>query len=442
MYIVLFVTIKYNISFFKIQEFYYMNLKKVEQYNKKMQRWYAAKTHINFDIQTIGKNTRTIALPEKPSFEELQKGVFLKKDVINFADGNFTNVYNLSWNKDTLSIKPFVHSEKRPFYLLDYMEDNPSILALMSGSFFFLVDVEEEVPKDYPFHFCVRRHKIVGLPSSDEPILYLKNGELNSHEIKAFGTIQIGESSIEWVGENHEDRKKMKKDTAVLYNSGCSRLIKEYDPISHVRMGRLDLSKIHTPKGTDVVDLVVNLDKHDNLKISNINVGGGTHYFDGLFILQTKMNKNIYKVGDKISPTILDNLDPREISSAITIGKSVHDEYFLTPERITSRDARSVIAKDKKGNIHFVVFDGSKYIPKFNGVSAKDIHSYFSPDKYVWAYFLDGGSSSRIIVRRGKKLEFLANEFVYRKINSFTFLWDYKRHRKLASCVGLKLTKN
>lgn len=405
-----------------------------------MQRWYAAKTHINFDIQNIGKNTRTIAIPEKPSYEELRKGVFLKKDVINFDDGNFTNVYNLSWDKNTHSVKPFVHSEKKPFYLLDYMEDCPSILALMSGSFFFLVDVEEEVPKDYPFHFCVRRHKIVGLPSSDEPILYLKNGELNAHEIKANGIIEINNSKLEWIGANHKG--EVRNSNAKLYNSGCSKLIKEYDPISHVRMGRLDLTNIHTPKSKNVVDLVVNRDDHDNLEITSINSGGGTHFFDGLFILQINQKLNAFNIGDKVNPISLDNLDPREISSAITIGKSVHDDYYLTPERISSRDARSVIAKDKKGNIHFVVFDGSKYIPKFNGVSAKDIHSYFSPDQYEWAYFLDGGSSSRIIVRRGRKLEFLANEFVYKKINTYTFLWDYKRHRKLASCVGLKLSKN
>ena len=217
-----------------------MNQKQIELYNKKQQRLYAAKTNIGFDIQNIGTNTRTVALPERPSFEEIKEGVWLKKDVIKFPDGNFSNVYDLFWTHHNVKVTPFIHSEKKPFYLLDYMEKNPSILAIMSGSFFFLVDFPQAEPKDYPFHFCVRHHKVMGLLSSDEPILYIKDGELFAKDANAVGTIQIGDTKLEWVGEKHSKFAQTNANSATLYNSGSAKLIKEYDPTSKVRMGRLD----------------------------------------------------------------------------------------------------------------------------------------------------------------------------------------------------------
>lgn len=413
-----------------------MNLRQIRHYNHKQQEVYAAKTGIQVDIQNIGKNTRTIALREKNSLKEIRKGVFLKKEVLEFPD-NFVNVYDLYWNQKNSMVEPSIHSEKKPYYMLDYMQSDPSALAVINGSFFFLVDFPEREPKDYPFHFCVRDGKIMGLLSLDEPVLYIQNGELNAKNAKAQGSLKIADTLFNWAGPN----RASKKATATLYNSGTAKLIKEFDPKTGVRVGRLDYRYIHTPAKKSATDIVVN-QKRGKLVVSEINAGGGTHFFEGLFILQIKTQENTFKVGDSVTPLVLDGLDLTSITAAITIGKGVRDPYFYTPERIASRDARSVIAKDVFGNIHFMVFDGSKYIPHFKGVSANDISSYLPKEKYEWAYFLDGGSSSRIVVKEGKKETFLANEFAFKKISNEVFLWDSKRHRKLASTIALKLRKN
>lgn len=414
-----------------------MGLKDIQQYNLQQQQLYAARTGIVVDIQNIGKNTRTIALKAKKSLEQVHKDVWLKTDVIEFPDGNFTNVYDLYWNAKNTDLSPALHSEKYPYYLLDYIENDPSVLAVINGSFFFLIDVVDKEPKDYPFHFCIRDGKVIGLLSSDEAIIYTIGRELYAKEAKARGTINIAGNSISWVGSKMNE--KIDENTVVLYNSGSSKLIKIFDPKTGVRMGTLDNNFIHTPLKSDVVDLVINTDENGDLRITTINFGGGTHYFDGHFILQIKSKDNTYKVGDVVTPLTLDGLDLKNITAGITVNKGVKDPFFLVPERINSRDARSVIAKDVKGNIHFFVFDGSKYIPKFKGVSAKDITPYFSEDKFEWAYFLDGGSSSRIIVKEGNNYRFLANDFAFRKVTNEIFLWDSKKHRKLASSIALKI---
>ena len=412
----------------------------IQVYNQKQQELYAAKTGISVDIQNIGKNTQTIVFKKKMSLEEIHKDVWLKTEVMELEDGNFTNIYDLFWNQKNPNLSCFIHSTKRPYYLFDYIKSNPSILAVINGSFFFLIDVVDKIPKDYPYHFCIRDGKVVGLPSSNEPIIYVKDQKLNVKEPKSIGTIKIANQTITWIGsKSNIDKKNINE--VILYNSGSSKLIKQYDPKTGVRMGTLDHTCIHTPSNPTVVDLVVNTNKKGSLIISKINFSGNTHFFDGLFILQIDNKKNKYKVGDKVTPLTLDGLNLTTITSGVTIGKSVTDPYFFVPERINSRDARSVIAEDVAGNIHFFVFDGSKYIPKFKGISAKDIGPYFSQSRFKWGYFLDGGSSSRIILKEGKSYKFLANEFAFKKITNETFLWDWKRHRKLASSIALRVKR-
>ena len=46
------------------------------------------------------------------------------------------------------------------------------------------------------------------------------------------------------------------------------------------------------------------------------------------------------------------------------------------------------------------------------------------------------------IVKKGKKYEFLANDFAFKKVTNELFLWDSKRHRKLASTIALKVEKD
>jgi len=417
-----------------------MTRKAIERYNEKQSELYAALTGFHVDIQNIGKNKETIMQKVRSSCAEIHKGVWLKTQPIEFADGNFTNVYDLFWNKNQADITSTIHSEQKPFYLLDRMEEDPLNIAVINGSFFFLIDVVDREPQDYPFHLCVRNGKVVGLPSSDEPAIYTVGAKMTAKEFKAKGTLRICDTVLSWVGTLHKNSAKKTAD-AVLYNSGSAKLIKFFDKKTGVRVGVLDNTRIHTPKNSGKVDLVINADKKGMLHIVSVRNGGGSHFFEGLFILQIDKKGNPYKVGDIVEPLTVDGVALKTISSAITVGKSVHDPYFYVPERVSSRDARSLIAEDVKGNTHFFVFDGSKYVPNFKGISAADISSFFAKDKYKWAYFLDGGSSSRIIVRDGKELKFLANDFAFKKITNDTFMWDSKRHRKLASFIAVRRKK-
>lgn len=409
----------------------------IEKYNLDERNKYQQESGFDVDIQNIGKNTQTIVHRIDPSVKEIHKGVFLKTFSMELGEGNFSNVYDLYWNSEADGLTPIIHSEKKPYYLLNYFEKNKDFIAVVNGSFFFLIDNVDREPKDYPFHFCLRDGKVIGLPSSDEPILYTKSGKIYAKKIRARGTVSIGGNIVTWIGGQSSLKKGT--DDVRLYNSASAKLIKKFDKKTGVRVGSLDKNHIHTPKSDNVTDVVVDLDDDDELVISDIRKGGGVHFFEGHLILQMKSESAKFSIGDKVTPLTLDDLDLMKKTSGISINKSVDDPYFFVPERASSRDARTVVGKDLQGNIHFIVFDGSKYIPKFNGISATDIRDIFSKDKYEWAYFLDGGSSSRIITREENGANFYANRFAFKKISNEVFKWDWKRHRKLASSIALKV---
>src|SRR5690606_12924050 len=105
---------------------------------------------------------------------------------------------------------------------------------------------------------------------------------------QAKGTLQIGSIQVDWVGALNTNTPHTNK--AVLYNSGCSKLIKQYDPKTGVRMARLDTDNVHTPKNPHAVDLVINTTDDGLLEVTDITPGGGTHFFDGVCILQFTKN--------------------------------------------------------------------------------------------------------------------------------------------------------
>lgn len=412
----------------------------VHSFNKLQQILYAQRTGFTVDIQGIGKNTLCLARKEVDSLREIRPGVWFQTTPYTFSDGNFTNIYNLFWDPSRADIQPSVHTSNKPYYLLNQARTDPSIIATINGSFFFLTDQADRKPMDLQYDLCIRDSVLFGLPSTDGPIAFMQNGKLDTAEPRAQGIIMIRNIPIHWIGARSE--LALENDRVLLYNSRCSEIIKVRDPQTNLQIGILNNKNITTPLRPDAVDVVIGSDRYGRLHITHINRGGGTHYFDGLFILQMRGEISKFQVRDYIEPISLDGLDLRPVTSAITIGRRVDDPFFHAFERQYRRDARSVLAQDAQGYIHFIVFDGSKYIPGFNGVSANDMNSFFPPEQYKWAYFLDGGGSSRIIVRENGQLKIAANEFAFRKLKDGSVVWDWEKGRLLVSSLALRIAGN
>lgn len=412
---------------------------RVNHFNKRQQIKYLSRTGISVNIQNIGKFTECLAVPVPTSLEEIRPGIWLKKASRELSKGNFTNIYDLSWSSTHANVIPEIHSSNTPYSLVDRLKKDINTVGAINGAFYFLAEVAHRKPLDLPYNLCVREGKVFGLPSSDEPIAYIEDGKLHASEPKAYGTILIGTKQLKWVGRYSRIKPKSLY-TATLYNSKCSNVLRYRDPKTNIQVGILDDKNIATPRRRGALDVVVGLDKNENLVVTSLHEGGGTHFFEGLFILQFKKHRGIFQVGEKVAPLTLGKLNLGSMSAGITIRKMKDDPALRRKVRAGTHDARSVLAEDKKGNIHFIVFDGSKYIPGFQGVSIKEILPLFSKRKFKWAYLLDGGGSSRIVAReKVKKIHYLANEFAFRKLKDGQILWDWQNARRLASSISIRV---
>ena len=407
-------------------------------FNQKQQTEYLSRTGISVDIQKIGKFTKCVAVRVPDSLQEIKPGVWLKKECKQFSRGSFTNIYDLFWNSKQSDIIPEIHSSNTPYSLADKIKKDINTVGVINGAFFFLADIAHRKPLNLPYNLCVREDKVLGLPSWDEPIAYILKGKLQARETQAMGEILIGKKRIRWIGAYSKSVSKYPNRT-ILYNSKCSSVIRLRDPQTNIQIGILDDKAITTSKKPGVIDVIVNSDKNDNLLVTKINKDGGTHFFEGLFILQVKNRRNSFKVGEKVTPLTLDGLSLRSISAGITIGKNINDASFLTVPQTKIKDARSILAQDNNGFMHFVVFDGSKYIPGFQGVSIKEILPFFSHNRFKWAYLLDGGGSSRLVTRENEKVQHLANEFAFRKLKGGQILWDWQNARRLTSSISIRV---
>lgn len=412
-----------------------MNISDVISLNLLHRENYAKRTGKYVDIQNIGKNKKCLAVPIESSIEEIMPHVYFKNESKKFNADNFTNIHDLYWDPKFAKVAPVIHTSNRPFHLYNQVKNDKEVVGAINGSFFFLADIADRLPLDLPYNLCVRNGQVKGLPSHDQPCALIKNGKLIMKSPRATGVLKIGKKILTWVGS--ESSLFRKRSNAVLYNSKSTEVIKVRERKTNIQIGILDSENITTPTHKKAVDIIIRAKRNGELYVYKVIHGGGTHFFEGLFTIQLKNNTFGIQVLDDVFVKSVDGISLRGVESAITVGRSVFDPYFSEKKRIERHDARSLIAKDKKGMIHFIVFDGSKYVPGFLGVSGKELIQYFKKD-FKWAYFLDGGGSSRLIIRKNKKLLLSANEFMFKKLENGAFLWDFKKARTLASSIILK----
>ncbi len=185
-----------------------MRINDAHEFNQIQIGKYLSRTGILVDIQNIGKNAQCIAIREGKSFEEVRSGVWLKKESLELPNGSFTNVYDLSWSSKHSDLVPVIHSSNSPYSLVSHMDKNPNIVGIINGAFFFLTDVAERKPIDLPYNLCIREGKVLGLPTLDRPIIYIKAGKIKGRKTPARGTLKIGEETIKWVGALSKSRAR------------------------------------------------------------------------------------------------------------------------------------------------------------------------------------------------------------------------------------------
>lgn len=434
----------------------------IERYNRAKMEEYCLKIGVPYrDFQETLGDQQIFARREIERTIEISPGVELSIKNIDLPFG-FTVSYDLSWGADDTTVVTSIESKPKRFYLRHLLRNDPSILAVINGGFFFLADEAEFEPREKTLNLCIRNGEVVGLPSANREALLVQDGRLSGRQLDAVGKMVIGRREIGWVGANSRYREHL-SGSAVLYNSACC--ASEHQPDPNFASGKkrvLTVAKNFTPKKNNVHDLVVNRDENDRLVVSSITHGGGTNFFDGLFILQITGERDLgqYRSAHVI-PTYLDDITLGAIDSAVTIGPSIHhfrmyDDHdinhdislgSLPPFARGRRKARSVIYK-KDGIMHMRVFDGAPFTTDFKGVTVEELSSIIGQEGFEWGFHSDPGHSARIVARTpdsqihffGSKQKFLRpkNKQSLSSNKSLPKLWNAANGTPVSSAIVIR----
>ncbi len=382
-------------------------------------------------VVNLIRNPESFAVPCETFSEELYPDVTLRGESIDLGGGHFVNKYDLSFPLHSNEYDARVVTLRHPLYQHRiFNEASPEyrpgseIIASINGAFFYLQDDPSlPAPEEIMYHLNIRNGRIVGLPSATrEAVVTNMEGDLRVLEVQAQGRISVGSLEFAWKGGQgvaHAREEYVLDDTGVyLFNSGCCSIAYD-DPNDKTTLRRLQVDRNKTPEGEDKMDIIVKLNEEGELVVGEVRKGGGTDFFAGNFILHGSIdNLNKVQPGDPITPLSIDGHDPKDISSAMTVGPKVHhflehDDHEINhdpslgtfpPFAADSRYARSVIYADTENRVHFLVFDGVPRSAHMKGVTPREAALHVPKDA-LFAAFLDGGQSARFTYRTEEEQE-------------------------------------
>ena len=159
--------------------------------------------------------------------------------------------------------------------------------------------------------------------------------------------------------------------------------------------------------------------------------------------------------GDTIEPRFLDDLALATVRSAMTVGPSVihfssNDDHDINHDRSLGdrppfgnrRMARSVVYQTKDRTTYIEMFDGAPRTALFQGITPREVASLvYNGREIAWAYHLDPGQSSRIVVRHtdGAIIGYGNRHYVrWPKIPGHPLVWSGEHGRAVPSALVIK----
>lgn len=421
----------------------------ISSFNEKQIEEYETETGIIIpDIQDTIFDQTPFAVPTVAEAREIGPSLFFCKNTVELSGNAFTNFYDLGCAPDTLSpTTSKIESANTPFYLKRLLVNQPNAIAAVNAGFFYLADESAVKPANTTYNLCIRNNLIVGLPAVDRPVLYVSDeNTLEARELKARGVVAIGKAQYEWSGSRTRNEGDI-----TLYNSACC-TIEHVSSENTVTKRVLNESLNYTPEDIDAFDVVVVLCGDGLLRVAHIEEGGHTNIFSGNFIfhMRGKDREHIH-LGDIVTPECIDDLVVSSLKSATTIGPNVHHFLDQTDHEINHdpslgskppfadrRMARTIVYKDMQDKIHVRVFDGAPHTANFKGISPQETSSVLPQETVQWAYHLDPGQSSKLVLRDNDLIKTYGNNHYLRwpKRPDRPFLWSPSNGRPVASALA------
>ena len=402
----------------------------------------------SFDTDVEAKNfvREQIDTPAAERYEYIGSGIELHVYSQELDEGTFTNVYDLSFDKDNVMPSVTLHDQLTSVY--DYVRDNSDIKTATGGGFFFLADQASGQPRHMGLNAALSEGMLHSFPSVDRESVVIDNGRLSTQYIQACGELTLNNAEVSWSGSltDHETDAK-------VFGNGNSVITHMHNDVTgSIRV--LDENSRFTPEITDeeMIDIGfirredgvfigITSSSEGKLDIFSHDVVVRTHerYAHGELPMMTVKTlggkaidgalEGVFSAGPMLGETDFTN---HPINSDKSLGGR--------PPFLDVPLARSVLY-EADGKVHIRLYDGRPGSQVFPGLTPRQVaDDVLAGANVEWGGFLDPGQTTKLVVRSDDGLESHGNRH-YMKWPSQPgekFIWVPNTGRPTASMITLR----
>ncbi|GLV87988.1 hypothetical protein Slala03_76770 [Streptomyces lavendulae subsp. lavendulae] len=383
--------------------------------------------------------------PAASEAKELGRGAVLSTRHVDLSDGNFTNVYDLSWVPRQAIASIGVPAEPSPVHAA--MGTKASLLALASAAFFHLADTGAR-PRQATLGLAVERGRILGLPVSDREALVCRTGLLSVVHVPAAGELIWNGAALRWAGS-----RTTHEADCFVYGNGNAEIVRRTDPGTGSARTLVERSRFTPPVPQGWVDVAFKASHQNGRFVSTRVAAGGLDIFAADLVVRCPVSFVQGPLGNMIEIGSVGPLTGADMpEAAVSVGPSVETEDFdahpinrdlsLGDNRaFGDRRAARMAVFGTAERTHVRLYDGRPGSETFAGVTpaeaAADIRS---ENGYVWGAFLDGGQTARICTVHGQGVTAYGNRHYLRWPHAAEerFEWTPDDGRPVGSVIALR----
>jgi hypothetical protein len=388
-----------------------------------------------------------VDVPVVDTVELMDDGMMLRTFPQELEEGEFTNVYDLSFPID--AVRPSIELQDALTSVFEHARTNPDIRAATGGGFFFLADQASAVPRQLGLNLALAEGRMHGFPVLDREAVLVNDGRLSAEHVKALGVLALGDVELSWSGSltRHETDSK-------VFASGNSIITHvQSDATGSVRV--LDESSRYTSiiDTDDTVDIgFIRRDDGVFVGVSSSTVGK-LNIFTHDVVVRTHERHAYGKLPEMRVRTLGSKAIDSTLQGAVSVGPMLDTENFTShpvngdkslggkPPFLDVPLARTVLYETGDGMIHIRLFDGRPGSPVFPGITPSQAAQSIKADgEIVWGCFLDPGQTAKLVVKGDSDLASYGNTHYLKwpKQPGDKFVWVPKAGRPVASMITLR----
>lgn len=388
-----------------------------------------------------------VDVPVAESEIDLDDGLKLRTFPLAVGQGQFTNVYDLTYPARRHYSSIETHPSLTSVY--DHVNSNPHIKVATGGGFFFLADQSKATPRQLSLNLALAESQMLSFPLADQEAVISEDNRLSTAHIRALGAVSLNGLELSWSGSltSHDTDIKM-------YGSGNSIITHmQHDATGSIRV--LDENSRFTPTMDEDDKVDIGLIRRDDGTFIGVTSSreGGLDIFSHDVVARMHEKHAHNRLPLMTVKTLGGRALDGSIQGAISVGPMLDEQDFTNhpinsdkslgskPPFLDIPLARTVLYSRDNEEIHICLFDGRPGSPVFPGITPQQAADFIkSEGEVAWGSFLDPGQTAKLSIRSAEGVASYGNTHYLKwpEQPGDKFVWVPQVGRPVASTIALQ----